>query len=716
MRLDQKEKRLAALLLGIVGAFCGIGCLVTGMGFWKVSMFPVALCCMAAAIVTAAAAKRKWFVAVPAALALVCLRLWRKGTLELSMEAFLGRISFLYDMGYGCGIIRWTNEVLLPDMSQLVLCLLGAWLAMGICWSYIRCKGTGIPLALVCLPVIPCMILVDTIPGGFYLFGTLLCGILLLLARLPKKAGNGEAVLKMLAIPVAAAVLLVMLFLPQKSYTRLEKVDDLFSWVQGLISGSGKDGPQTPVREEGSWVNLGAVGPKTHRRGTVMEVLTSQGGYLYLKGMAYDTYYGTWWDCKSTSPYVVSPPGGAQRSVKITTKAMHDVLYLPYGAYGIGTGDTVAVSEKKGQVENAGPWRGYNVKYRQQPAYSESWQLPSQNAPAAYTQLTDSARKAAEQYLARELPTLPSGVWSRAQEIVRHVSESAVYSLNTPKMPVGTKDFAMWFLEESDSGYCIHFATAATVLLRAAGIPCRYVTGYLVYAQANRTVEVENRNAHAWVEVFIDGVGWVPLEPTPSAGITETAAPETTAPPQTEIDTEPVTGPTEDTLTAPTQTETRPEQTEPPASAEATGAPQIKPTEQTGESHISDIGGGDELEEPKKPELRWIKWVAYGIGAAGAVIGQWRLRVALRIRKRNRGRKNARALARWQEVELHCRVRKEAPEQKLLQLAQKAKFSQHGITPEELREFDNWLNGSKNIISRQNLWRRLLATIIYALY
>ena len=54
--------------------------------------------------------------------------------------------------------------------------------------------------------------------------------------------------------------------------------------------------------------------------------------------------------------------------------------------------------------------------------------------------------------------------------------------------------------------------------------------------------------------------------------------------------------------------------------------------------------------------------------------------------------------------------------QRLIRDIEKAKFSQHGITPEELREFDNWLNGSKNIISRQNLWRRLLATIIYALY
>lgn len=717
MRLDYKNKRITAILFGAAAAFSAMGCLITGMGFWKIAMFPVAAACAAAAVITAFTVNQKWFAAVPGALAVLCLHLWRKGALELSVEALLGRISFLYDMGYGWGVIRWSDEVLLADSAQLALCLLGAWLAMGICWSCIRCRGTAVSLMLLCLPVIPCMLLTDTVPAAKYMFGVLLCGILLLLIRLPKKEGNSEALSKLLAIPVAAAVLLMLLCLPQKTYTRLEKVDELFSWVQGLFAGSGEE-PQGPVREEGSWVNLGAVGPKTHRRGTVMDVTASQSGYLYLKGMAYDTYYGTWWDCVSTSPNVVAPPNGAQRSVKITTQALHDVLYLPYGTYGIGYGSAVSVYEEKGRVENTGPWRGYNVKYRQQPAYSDSWQQPSVNAPSAYTQLTDRTRRAAEAYLARELPSLPSGVWSRAQEIVRHVSESAVYSLKTPKMPAGTKDFAMWFLEESDTGYCIHFATAATVLLRAAGIPCRYVTGYLVYAQANRNVEVQNSNAHAWVECYIDGVGWVPLEPTPSGGIPETTDPETTAPQITENATGETAAPTGDELTIPTETEmtTVPTMTQPPETTNQNTPPQRLPT--NGDGETSNHGGAEPgtPDTPDTPDLRWIKWLCYGIGAIGAVIGQWRLRVALRIRKRQRGRKNARALARWQEVVLHCRVRKEDPDQRLHQLAQKAKFSQHTVTPEELEEFDHWLTGSKNVIGHQNLWKRFLATIIYALY
>ena len=58
-----------------------------------------------------------------------------------------------------------------------------------------------------------------------------------------------------------------------------------------------------------------------------------------------------------------------------------------------------------------------------------------------------------------------------ADIIGNYVRGSAKYNLQTPKMPQEQEDFALWFLNDSDRGYCIHFASAATVLLRAAGIP-----------------------------------------------------------------------------------------------------------------------------------------------------------------------------------------------------------------------------------------------------
>lgn len=103
------------------------------------------------------------------------------------------------------------------------------------------------------------------------------------------------------------------------------------------------------------------------------------------------------------------------------------------------------------------------------------------------------------------------------------------------------EDFVTYFLGTQKKGYCAHFASAATLLFRSYGIPARYVEGYVITQTAisNRaeateyqyddffegenilgasnvvSVEVTDGEAHAWVEVFIDGFGWMPVEVTP---------------------------------------------------------------------------------------------------------------------------------------------------------------------------------------------------------
>ncbi len=87
------------------------------------------------------------------------------------------------------------------------------------------------------------------------------------------------------------------------------------------------------------------------------------------------------------------------------------------------------------------------------------------------------------------------------------------YTLTPPEIP--DRDFTDWFLFEEKNGYCTYFATAAAVLGRTLGIPTRYVQGFAAYVSDNITI-IENRNAHAWTEAYIDGFGWVPFEATPS--------------------------------------------------------------------------------------------------------------------------------------------------------------------------------------------------------
>lgn len=72
------------------------------------------------------------------------------------------------------------------------------------------------------------------------------------------------------------------------------------------------------------------------------------------------------------------------------------------------------------------------------------------------------------------------------------------------------------FLLRTRTGYCQHFAGAAALLLRLAGVPARVVAGFATGLEQNGRYVVRDADAHAWIEVYFSGVGWVPFNPTPA--------------------------------------------------------------------------------------------------------------------------------------------------------------------------------------------------------
>ena len=113
------------------------------------------------------------------------------------------------------------------------------------------------------------------------------------------------------------------------------------------------------------------------------------------------------------------------------------------------------------------------------------------------------------------------------------------YTLSPGVTPVA-KDYVEYFLFEQKKGLCTHFASAAVMIFRSVGIPARYVEGFVIpqslytgnpVSKKEATVrengglkkemweyydiELTDRYAHAWVEVYIDGIGWVTIDPTP---------------------------------------------------------------------------------------------------------------------------------------------------------------------------------------------------------
>jgi len=105
----------------------------------------------------------------------------------------------------------------------------------------------------------------------------------------------------------------------------------------------------------------------------------------------------------------------------------------------------------------------------------------------------------------------PAEVVQQALRMYRE--EPFVYTLQPPTID---RDFVDTFLFKTRKGFCEHYAASFSFLMRAAGIPARVVTGYQggeLNTVGNYLI-VRQRDAHAWAEVWLDGVGWTRVDPT----------------------------------------------------------------------------------------------------------------------------------------------------------------------------------------------------------
>ncbi len=131
------------------------------------------------------------------------------------------------------------------------------------------------------------------------------------------------------------------------------------------------------------------------------------------------------------------------------------------------------------------------------------------------------------QDLADEMPYYES--YSISSDLIMDVQNvlwrNANYSLSLDPIP-RNQDYAEYFLFYSQKGYCEHFATAGTLLLRNMNHMARYVSGYRVSSDqftynkkdGTYTAKVLDSDAHAWSEVWVEKNYWMPQEMTPSSG------------------------------------------------------------------------------------------------------------------------------------------------------------------------------------------------------
>jgi hypothetical protein len=120
--------------------------------------------------------------------------------------------------------------------------------------------------------------------------------------------------------------------------------------------------------------------------------------------------------------------------------------------------------------------------------------------------------------LAEEVTAGSADQWEAAQRLTAHLSAAFRYTRvlrrTTELDPVDE------FLFVQRSGNCEYFAASLAVMLRALGIPARVVNGFQrgEWNPYGKYFLVRLRDAHSWVEVFIEGTGWLTLDPSPRGG------------------------------------------------------------------------------------------------------------------------------------------------------------------------------------------------------
>ncbi len=112
-----------------------------------------------------------------------------------------------------------------------------------------------------------------------------------------------------------------------------------------------------------------------------------------------------------------------------------------------------------------------------------------------------------------------------ADRIRAYLADKMEYSLEVDKLPKDT-DFVSWVVSgDAKKGYSAHYASTLAVMMRLAGIPTRYVEGYVITREDYKTavnngdgyftMDLTDLSAHAWIEVYETNYGWIPIEATP---------------------------------------------------------------------------------------------------------------------------------------------------------------------------------------------------------
>ncbi|WP_323188246.1 DUF3488 and transglutaminase-like domain-containing protein [Streptomyces sp. NBC_00249] len=286
-------------------------------------------------------------------------------------------------------------------------------------------------------------------------------------------------------------------------------------------------------------------------------------GEQYLRILALDEFNGVKWEASGrpltdVPERLPTPSGLSERvresatEVRTTVSAAETYaqryLPMPYPATQVDIGGKWRY-EPAGRTlvgDQLGKDRFQNVQGAQytvrslllRPTAEQLQAAPGPNpfVQAEYTKLPDNLPPVVAE-TARQVTQGSKDDYTRAVKLQDFFAVNGGFRYDT-KVSSGTGSQAIARFLNDKEGFCVHFAFSMAAMSRTLGIPARVAVGFTPgEKQSDGSVNVSMRDAHAWPELYFEGVGWTRFEPTPRSGIsipeysrTDTPAPQPSAP------------------------------------------------------------------------------------------------------------------------------------------------------------------------------------------
>ena len=269
---------------------------------------------------------------------------------------------------------------------------------------------------------------------------------------------------------------------------------------------------------------IGRIGRLKLSEKIALRVKSRYGSPAYLQQAIYNRYQGrSWWADRSGVMTLLqkneqdlwqvsafTPQTGGELHITGKLNNGKGLLPLPLGSYQIeyqGAGQLASNPYGAIQLENADSLLEYKVRYRHDYRKSERPEKQDLHVPGIYQKL-----------MTQEAEKLQLGGKSPkhiVERVKQHFENNFKYSLIQTDQDIEQTPLTH-FMRIGRQGHCEYFASAGTMLLRAAGIPSRYVTGFLMteYDNEQQQFIVRNRHAHAWTLAYYQG-RWHEVDFTP---------------------------------------------------------------------------------------------------------------------------------------------------------------------------------------------------------